>query len=70
MFWFRDETKCPESGSKVRTFILHVLPLTVDTLHGDPQPQVGLEQQLLTGQAQWNIRVRLCHSHTYVSNLF
>ena len=40
----------------VRTFILHVLPMTVDMLHGDSQPQSGLEQELLTGQAQRNVR--------------
>ena len=58
MFWF--EMKLPREGSMVRTFIPHVLPMTVDCktcmLHGDTQPQLGLEQQLLTGQAQRNIR--------------
>ena len=70
MFSVRDETKCPESGSMVRTFIHHVLPMTVDMLHGDTQPQLGLEQQLLTGKAQGNIRACLYYSRTYVSSTF
>ena len=60
----RDATKCPESGSTVRTFTPHVLPMTVDMLHGDTQPQLGFEQQLMTGQTQRNIRACLYHSHT------
>ena len=53
----------------VHTFIRHVLAKTVDLLHGDSQPQLGLEQQLLTGQAQRNVRVCLNHPHTYVSRV-
>ena len=38
-FLVRDETKCAESSSMVRTFTPHVLPMTVDMLHGATQPQ-------------------------------
>ena len=30
----------------VRTFILHVLPMTVDMFHGDTQPPLGSEQKV------------------------
>ena len=43
----RSEAKRTERGSVVRTFILHVLHMTVDMLHGDRQPPLGLEQKLL-----------------------
>ena len=38
----RDETKLPEGGRMVCTFIPYILPMTVDMLHGDSQPQLGL----------------------------
>ena len=44
--------------------------MTVDILHGDTLPQLGLEQQLLTCQAQRNLRACLYHSHTNVSSMF
>ena len=65
----RNETKCPESSSVVRAFIPHVLPMTVVSLHGDTQLQLGLEQQLLTGRAQRNIHACLYHSHTNVTSM-
>ena len=66
----RDETKCSESGSMVRTFIPHDFSMTVDMLHGDTKPHLGLEQQLLTGQTQRNIRACLHRLHTYASSMF
>ena len=47
---FRDETKLLVSGRMICAFIPYVLPMTVDIVHSDSQPQLGLEQESLTGQ--------------------
>ena len=40
-------------GLHIRSLIV---PMTVDVLHSDSEPQLGLEQESLTGQAQRNVR--------------
>ena len=67
MFWL--ELEPSDRAGVVRTFIHHVLPVTVDVLHGDTQPQLGSEQESLTGQAQRNTRAYLYHFHTYVGRM-
>ena len=66
----RNEPKRTERSSMVRTFIPTVLSMTVVMLHGNSHPQVGLEQELLTGQIQRNFLVCLNHSHAFVSRVF
>ena len=55
----RNDANRPESGSMVRTFVSHVLPMTVDMLHGGSQPQLVLQQKLLTRHDQRYIRACL-----------
>ena len=51
----RDETIGPEGGRMICTLIPNILPMTVDGLHSDSQPLLGLDWKTLTGQTQGNV---------------
>ena len=44
----RDESECAKCSGMISTFVTQISTMTINVLHGEPQPTLGMDYRLLT----------------------